>query len=411
MGAGASAQECLAAIKAASADEVRSAFSEVSDKDKARIGYALLQAERAAAGGSSSSTKPKPAVGAAETQTAPTAGAGGGGAQSEKHDDIPKEWGWPAEPYEPEDLKEYVKQATKMTKHEEWQEQIALRTVTTAGMMEEKAFGDLMLNKEGTGEAKDDKHHAGIDPKAYKKGRWYRFLNNKGDCNVYVHNYTRDITSTRPDNFTELTDEEKKRLRKLGIYIKELPDHIEKIYDKQKVIPIVYGSQATCEALKAFFVYDSGFHLLDTFSLRRVNAKALEDSRKAIVTAMKEGKILAVYLGDHICDFLEKIAITKNRDTFPIGLFRHGGLDNDVVKNKIYRDEDKEAGGQCVVRKGFRVCLVCMYDSFNYEMSSMRKEELPGKIPDWQHMEEVRVYNDEDKKRILELLRSGEMTL
>ena len=36
--------------------------------------------------------------------------------------------------------------------------------------------------QEGTGEAKKDR---GIDPHAYEKGKWYRFLNYKGDC--YVH--------------------------------------------------------------------------------------------------------------------------------------------------------------------------------------------------------------------------------
>merc|ERR1719265_877200 len=169
-------------------------------------------------------------------------------------------------------------------------------------MMAEKVYANVLLNKEGSGEEKDGKHHEGIDPNAYLKGRWYRFLNHKEDCYVYVHNYTRDITATRPPNFTELTEEEKKRLQKLGVYIKELPDHIEKMYDKRKVIPIIYGSQATCEALKTFFVYDKHFHLLDTGPLRRVNPQALEDSRKAIVTAMKEGKTLAVYLGEYICN-------------------------------------------------------------------------------------------------------------
>ena len=50
-----------------------------------------------------------------------------------------------------------------------------------------------------------------------------RFLNAKGDCHVYVHNYTRDITATRPENFTELTEHEKKRLEKLGTFILDLP--------------------------------------------------------------------------------------------------------------------------------------------------------------------------------------------
>ena len=38
---------------------------------------------------------------------------------------------------------------------------------------------------------------------------------------VYVHNYTRDITATRPENFAELTEEEKALIKKLGVYIKE----------------------------------------------------------------------------------------------------------------------------------------------------------------------------------------------
>ena len=37
---------------------------------------------------------------------------------------------------------------------------------------------------------------------------------------VYVHNYTRDITATRPENFAALTEEEKALIKKLGVYIK-----------------------------------------------------------------------------------------------------------------------------------------------------------------------------------------------
>lgn len=35
-----------------------------------------------------------------------------------------------------------------------------------------------------------------------------------------MHNYTRDITATRPENFAELTEEEKALIKKLGVYIK-----------------------------------------------------------------------------------------------------------------------------------------------------------------------------------------------
>lgn len=306
---------------------------------------------------------------------------------------VPAEWGWPAAPFEPEDLKEYVRQATQPTQQERWDAQLEARALDSKleDHIAEKAFANLLLNKEGTGEAKDTGHHAGIDPNAYKKGRWFRFLNYKGDCYVFIHNYTRDITATRPENFTDLTEEEKRRLAKLGTFIKELPAEIDRIYDVEKAIPVVYGSEQTCEALRTFFVYEKGGQLLDATKLRRVNAGALEESRRAIVNALTLGKTLCVYLGDAVPELAEKVCASKNRDSFPAGVFRHGGLESDLVRERIYRDADKEAG-QCVVRPGFRVCVVVMYDSMNYDMSSMRKEELPAKIPDFGLMKEVRCY-------------------
>eukprot|EP00401_Gymnodinium_catenatum_P076567 CAMPEP_0117537130 /NCGR_PEP_ID=MMETSP0784-20121206/41807_1 /TAXON_ID=39447 /ORGANISM="" /LENGTH=333 /DNA_ID=CAMNT_0005333709 /DNA_START=71 /DNA_END=1072 /DNA_ORIENTATION=+ len=321
-------------------------------------------------------------------------------------DAIPEEWGWPKQPYEPEDLKEYVVDATKPTAEEKWDAQLEARALDSKleDHMNEKVYANVLLNKEGTGEAKEGRHHQGIDPNAYKKGRWYRFLNHKGDCHVYVHNYTRDITATRPDNFTDLTDEEKRRLKQLGVYIKELPREIERVYDKQKAIPLVYASAETCEALKTFCVYDKNSQLLDATKLKRVNAGALEESRAAMVNAMKLGKTLWVYFGDIVPDFQEKICVSKNRDTFPSSVFRYGGMENEMVREKIYREEDIE-GGQCVCRPGFRVVLLLMYDTMNFEMSSMKKEEIPSKIPDFEYMQELRCYNDEDKKKILEQMR------
>mmetsp|Transcript_106288 Transcript_106288/g.342888 ORF Transcript_106288/g.342888 Transcript_106288/m.342888 type:complete len:334 (-) Transcript_106288:164-1165(-) len=322
-------------------------------------------------------------------------------------DTIPEDWGWPKTPYEPDVLREYVRTVTQPTQQEKWDSQLEARAIDSKleDHIAEKAFANLMLNKEGTGEAKDSNHHRGIDPNAYKKGRWYRFLNHKGDCYVYVHNYTRDVTATRPENFADLTDEEKKQLDKLGVFIMELPRAIERVYDNQKAIPIIYGSQETCEALKQFFVYDKGGQLLDATKLKRVNAGALEDCRRAIVNALTLGKTLCVYLGDVVPDFAEKVCTGKNREFFPQGVFRHGGLESEMTRDKIYRDADREAGA-CVVRPGFRVCVVVMYDNMGLEMSSMRTEELPAKIPDFALMQQVRCYCQEDKKKFLEKLRS-----
>mmetsp|Transcript_47891 Transcript_47891/g.113816 ORF Transcript_47891/g.113816 Transcript_47891/m.113816 type:complete len:328 (-) Transcript_47891:59-1042(-) len=326
-------------------------------------------------------------------------------AEEATDEDIPKEWGWPEKPFDIEILKEHVLAYTKETQQELWDAQLEARAAdsTLENHMEERVFANVLLNKEGTGADREGRD--GIDPNAYLKGKWYRFLNAKGNCYVYVHNYTKDVTATRPDNFKDLTDEEKKRLAKFGVFVKELPQTLERIYDTDKAIPIVYASEQTCEALKSFFIYDKGGQLLDATKLKRINAKGLEDARQAIVNAMKWGKMLCVYMGDHICDFIEKICVSKNKDTFPIALFRHGAMDSDMVKEKIWREEDKEEG-QLICRPGFRVCLLLMYDTLNYEMSSMRKEELPAKIPDFQYMKEVKTYSEEDKAKLLDAMRA-----
>jgi len=390
MGSGASAtalERVPDEVAKASVEELAAVFADVSQYARDKLVQSLQEPESGADATGSAAISSKIA-------SNPSAA-----------DDIPEDWGWPKKPFEPEDLKEHVYNTTQLTHQEKWDESLEARAIDSKreDFVEEKAFANLLLNKEGTGE---EKKVWSIDPNAYKKGKWYRFLNYKGDCYVYVHNYTRDITASRPENFTDLTDEEKRRLKKLGTYIKELPRELERIYKNNKAIPIVYGSTETCDALKTFFTYDKYHHLLDCAPLKRVNPKVLEDSRKAIVNAMKYGKCLALCIADVIPEFEEKICISKNRDSFPRAVFRHGGLENDIVKEKIFREEDKESG-MCMVRDGFRVCIVLPYDSMNFEHSSMRKEALPRAIPDFEYMEEVKVYNDDDKIKILEAFHSG----
>ena len=64
-----------------------------------------------------------------------------------------------------------------------------------------------------------------------------------------------------------------------------------------QAIPIIYGSQSTCEAMKTFFYYNKNSTLLDASKLKRVNAGALEDCRRAMVWAMKLGTTLCIYCG------------------------------------------------------------------------------------------------------------------
>ncbi|CAE7931666.1 CDC2 [Symbiodinium necroappetens] len=373
MGAGAST-ELSARLGAASSEDVRELLAALPPAEGQKVAEAIQV----------SSAEPKAAG---------------------EEDEIPPSWGWPKEPYDPEALRLYVLEATKPTQQESWDEALAARSIDgkKEDFVEEKAFANLLLNKEGTGEAKKDR---GIDPHAYEKGKWYRFLNYKGDCYVYVHNHTRDITATRPENFAELTEEEKALIKKLGTYIKEVPVEIERVYTKEKAIPILYGSQTSCEAMKTFFYYNKNSTLLDATKLKRVNAGALEECRRAMVWSMKLGTTLCIYCGDILPDFQEKICISKYKDTFPLSLFMYGGMENELVRERLFRDDEKE-GGQCPVRPGFMVCIMLMYDTMGLAMSSFRAEEIRGKIPEYDRMVQIRIYNDDDRLKALEELRTG----
>eukprot|EP00747_Dinoflagellata_sp_TGD_P171589 gnl/TRDRNA2_/TRDRNA2_206049_c0_seq1.p1 gnl/TRDRNA2_/TRDRNA2_206049_c0~~gnl/TRDRNA2_/TRDRNA2_206049_c0_seq1.p1 ORF type:complete len:330 (+),score=58.23 gnl/TRDRNA2_/TRDRNA2_206049_c0_seq1:66-992(+) len=270
-------------------------------------------------------------------------------------DDIPEEWGWPTEEYTLDELREHVNKMTEL-------------------------------------EATDG---AALDPHALEKGRWYRFPNAKQAGQVYIHSFTKDISVARPKNFIELTAKEKKQL---GVSIEELPRALRRIYSA-KAIPIVFGSPAAVDAFRTFVVYNEDCQMLDTTKLKRVNPKALEESRRAMVSAMMHGKLLCVHISDHICDFAESICIRKNRDTFPAALFEHGGLECDAVKEQIYRPEDR-VGGQCVTRSGFAVFLLVSYDSEGLEMSSSRRDELSTKIPNFSSLEVLRFHCEEDKTQL-----------
>lgn len=93
-------------------------------------------------------------------------------------------------------------------------------------------------------------------------------------------------------------------------------------------------------------------------------------------------------------------AFHPREDTFPLSLFMYGGMENDLVREKIFRDDEKE-GGQCPIREGFMVCIMIMYDTMGLQMSRMRREELVGKIPEFARMHEVRTYNDDDRMKAL----------
>lgn len=319
-------------------------------------------------------------------------------------DVIPASWGWPKDPYDPIVLLHWVKEHTKDSPQEQWDASLAARSLVRDDYVSDKAYANLMLNKEGTGEQREAGVYEGIDPRAYRRGRWYKYLNFNEDCYVYVHNYTRSITASRPENFGDLTEEEKRRMRKLGVYIKELPSELEKVYDKMHQIPIVHCSEYTAWSLKKFAEYGGGaggnWQLLDCSRMGRINSRLLEEARQAIVSAMRYGKWLMIFLVEPIPEFAEKICTSKNRESFPFGVWTHGGLETDVVKEKIYREDDKESG-RMIVRDGFRVCVVLPYDTMNFDFASYTKASLPDKIPNYHHMHEVRCYSEEDIAKFL----------
>eukprot|EP00928_Gymnodinium_smaydae_P041015 TRINITY_DN27772_c0_g7_i1.p1 TRINITY_DN27772_c0_g7~~TRINITY_DN27772_c0_g7_i1.p1 ORF type:complete len:319 (-),score=54.85 TRINITY_DN27772_c0_g7_i1:99-1055(-) len=287
-------------------------------------------------------------------------------AVEDDEDDIPEEYGWPPKAYTLDELQVFVKEKL---------ESMSLSAIEENGV---------------------------VDAHAYEKGRWYRLaFGASGSEHVYVHNYTRELTRTRPQNCTELTEKER---RLLGTSIVELPSVLQSIYTQKKKIPIVYGTEAACHAFKNYATYGSDAHLLDTSVLRRVNEKSLEECRRAIVCAMKNGLKLCVYVGDHVCDFSEKVCVAKNKSKFPIGLFTYKGLEGDTVKDNIFSSDDRE-GGQCVVREGFMVFLLVPYGDGGgaMEISSCRKNEL-RMIPNIDFMEELRCHCEEDRVQLLQEL-------
>eukprot|EP00438_Fugacium_kawagutii_P020535 Skav202299 [mRNA] locus=scaffold60:56721:57227:+ [translate_table: standard] len=157
MGSGASAN-LAERLKDASAKDLQVVLDDLPSEQLGQLKSALT-----AVGTSSSSTTAGTAIG---------------------QEDIPASWGWPKEPFDPEALRMHVLEATKPTQQEAWDDALAARSIDgkKEDFVEEKAFANLLLNKEGTGEQKKDR---GIDHHAYEKGKWYRFLNFKGDC--YVH--------------------------------------------------------------------------------------------------------------------------------------------------------------------------------------------------------------------------------
>merc|ERR1711976_665735 len=112
----------------------------------------------------------------------------------------------------------------------------------------------------------------------------------------------------------------------------DLPSKLKHIHDTLRLIPLVYASSGVCEMLTKYADFAQEQHLLDATKLRRVNPKVLEDSRKAIVNAMRCGKTLCIYVGDDVCDFAEKVCLRKNSGSIPRDIFKHGGLEQTTIK-------------------------------------------------------------------------------
>jgi len=181
----------------------------------------------------------------------------------------------------------------------------------------------------------------------------------------------------------EHTLEELEQERKRGIPLQLLEDELMRARCKKKIVCML-GTEQTAEKIWTFFKY-RGF-VVDgkaMASLPVLRSKArleilLEEARRAIVNAAKQGQVCLIHLGSCIPPFNDKICAYANY--FPPEVFHFGQLKGSVL-NKLYREEDKEAG-QCVVRDGFQVVVNLALDGdFSMEMSSMQKAEVQEKIP------------------------------
>eukprot|EP00397_Hematodinium_sp_SG-2012_P031010 GEMP01032884.1.p1 GENE.GEMP01032884.1~~GEMP01032884.1.p1 ORF type:complete len:341 (+),score=95.09 GEMP01032884.1:133-1155(+) len=280
--------------------------------------------------------------------------------------------------YTLEELEAYVKQYTRSTSKliKEVDDYTAGCTVTE--------HAEKRISAHAAPNAEEDATEKPIAPKSLTSGRWYKMLNYDATCYVFVHNLTRDVTAVRPENFGEPTMEELARERKKGIPLQMLEDELKRArYNKQQTVCLL-GTEETCQNIRTFFKY-RGFvfdckPLTSVITLRSKEKleAVLEEARKTIVNAAKQGQVCLIHMSTHIPNFNDKICSHLN--LFPPEVFLFGKLKGPIM-DRLFKQEDKEAG-QCVVRDGFQIVLNLAFDgAFTLEMSSMQKSEVQDKIP------------------------------
>ncbi len=140
-------------------------------------------------------------------------------------------------------------------------------------------------------------------------GKWTKYLSVSG-CYLFLHPITRDIVSIRPEEYEEEADPASVKVdpnaidpangvRKVSL--SDLPTVVQELVDNKKT-PLIIDTSST-QSVRTFYTYKG--HLEDISCLTIPFGKSglkkeevMERCRKRLVTALKQGKIFALYMGD-----------------------------------------------------------------------------------------------------------------
>jgi len=242
-------------------------------------------------------------------------------------------------------------------------------------------------------------------------GLYLKFLGASG-CYVYIHSNIKDVVSLRPRDYDEDDDigggialaneqiaaeENKGKSGKIGSNIfgdtkvgstdtdtntntnipegmmsctlQELPSKLDHIIDNMKKTPIILDTSLE-QKVRVFMEYKHRLCDISAFTIPFAKSglkrnEVLENCRKTLVGALKSGTTFALNMGDcniEHADFKKKLC---KPNVFPVDVFQDAGkrlFKNDAEGEpryeKLFRDDDKEAG-QCSVREEtFRTLVI-----------------------------------------------------
>jgi hypothetical protein len=162
----------------------------------------------------------------------------------------------------------------------------------------------------------------------------------------------------------------KNEMIKIGI--KQLPETIESLVVPPTSTPLIIDPT---QRVDVFYTYSNGGaifieakkYVIETLITKKMaQSDALEEMRKCLVLAMKQGKPLVIRMTDSAADF--ELSFVRD-DCFPPEIFQNAGSKffKKEYYSKVVRQEDME-NGVWVTKEGFHVVVTTMFDHRMYQM-------------------------------------------